>query len=254
MKKLYFIGLLMATVTLISFTRGSDGGYTGSIGDGGTTCASSWCHSSVTNYVDDSWITTTIPESGFVPGTIYTINLNATFSCGVEITSENSAGTKVGTFILNSSETKMKLIPNTAATHDNQLGTSFSIKWRAPENEAGPVRFNACFCNKKTLYTSETSVSKSTYTPVIATKEEVTFQLYPNPVVDRMNIRLHNEAFQPPLQLKVFSLSGKELLNRTVQKPMKEPMELDVSTLESGAYTVVLQSKERRTSSKFIKQ
>ena len=94
MKKFYNLLLLLAvpfTLLLYSYSGGSPGGKTGSVGDMGNTCTN--CHSGTAQSQSD-WITSDIPDNGFQPGETYTITATATDGdaslIGFELTSEDS--------------------------------------------------------------------------------------------------------------------------------------------------------------------
>ncbi len=78
---------------------------------------------------------------------------------------------------------------------------------------------------------------------------DLTFNTYPNPVRDVLNIEMRI-ASQPSLRLTIFDLTGRvhfsDLLNSQEQV-------IDVSFLPSGLYTIQLQSKEGNWISKFVK-
>ncbi|MBE0637837.1 MAG: hypothetical protein IH598_04905 [Bacteroidales bacterium] len=135
---------------LLASSNGSPGGRTGSVGDNGQNCTG--CHTGTPQNAT-SWITSNIPPTGYVPGQTYTITATGTHNgvvkFGFELTAENSAGAKVGTFIItNSTQTKL-VNQNKAVTH-LAAGTTptgntktWSMNWIAPNPGAGDVTFYA---------------------------------------------------------------------------------------------------------------
>ncbi len=152
---LYFLG---AAGIFILFTaesghfNGSPGGKTGSPGDGGATCTQ--CHTGTATTIE-GWITSNIPASGYSPGETYTITATGTHEgCmrfGFEATSENAAGSKVGSLIItNDTETKLTNL-NHAVTHKSTGTTpsgnskTWTFNWIAPPISTGAVTFYAAF-------------------------------------------------------------------------------------------------------------
>jgi len=142
--------LLPLAMIMLAFSNGSPGGRTGSPGDSGQNCTG--CHSGSPQSASN-WITTNIPPSGYVPGQTYTITATGTHSgvvrFGFELTAENSAGAKVGTFIItNATQTKL-VNQNKAVTHLSGGTTpsgntkTWSMNWTAPAQGTGPITFYA---------------------------------------------------------------------------------------------------------------
>lgn len=134
----------------ISNSVGSPGGKTGSPTDG-VDCMQ--CHTVLSTTSAFTNITSDIPSTGYVPGTIYTItatiNPLSTLS-GFEVTcEEDAAGLKSGTFFTNSSfvgETQMVNNGN-SVTHTasgNTLNT-WSFDWEAPVAGTGELTFYGAF-------------------------------------------------------------------------------------------------------------
>jgi len=142
--------ILFYPETTISNSVGSPGGKTGSPTDGAD-CMQ--CHTVLSTTSVLTNITSDIPSSGYVPGTIYTItatiNPLSTLS-GFEVTCEEDAtGSKTGTFFTNSSfvgETQMVNNGN-SVTHTasgNTLNT-WSFDWEAPVAGTGELTFYGAF-------------------------------------------------------------------------------------------------------------
>ncbi len=159
MKTYLLYTLIIGAFCFLLFTSesdsssGSPGGKTGSPGDGGITCAQ--CHSGLPVSTVPGWITTNIPPTGYVPGTVYTITATGTHTgvvkFGFEMTAESNSAIKVGTFaITNPSETKLTNL-NKAVTHTS-AGTipsgnmkTWSANWTAPAAGTGNVSFYGAF-------------------------------------------------------------------------------------------------------------
>ena len=182
MKKIYnalIIIALPAILILYSYSSGSPGGKTGSMGDGGNTCTD--CHNG-TAQQQSGWITTTIPAEGFTPGETYTIVATGTHAgvvkFGFELTAEDASGNKTGSFTI-TEVTRTKLANgNNSVTHTSG-GTSptgtmntWSMNWTAPNPAPTVVKFNAAFnaangngmTSGDVIYKTELSVQE--YIPV----------------------------------------------------------------------------------------
>jgi len=183
MKKLYqFLLVLTLPVSLVlfSYVTGSPGGKTGSPGDGGSTCTD--CHAG-TAQSQSSWITSTIPFSGYTPGETYQVTATGVHpgvvKFGFELTSENVSGAKIGTFVItdvtrtqlaNGGKSVTHKLAGTAPTGNSN---SWTVDWTAPAS--GTVRFYAAFNaangngnnNGDIIYTSSLTVNELILNPAI---------------------------------------------------------------------------------------
>lgn len=148
--KLLSILIIPSALLLYSYSSGSPGGKTGSTGDGGTTCTQ--CHTG-TAIPESNWITTDIPGVGYTAGETYTITVTGTHvgvvKMGFEVTAENNAGTKKGTWILTNTTRTKFTNGNAAVTHTsagnvpNGNTNTWSMDWTAPVAGTGEIKFNA---------------------------------------------------------------------------------------------------------------
>ena len=157
MKNLFYL-LIVIIVGVFFFpkisdsnTSGSIGGKTGSPNDGNS-CTQ--CHYAGTD--NGAAIETNIPETGYIPGELYTItatvNQNGINKFGFEITSEenNINSNKTGTFIV-TNPTETKLTNNNSAITHKSSGTissnskSWTMNWEASNQGTGDVSFYAAF-------------------------------------------------------------------------------------------------------------
>ncbi len=182
MKKLYnliAIIALPAILILYSYSSGSPGGKTGSMGDGGNTCTD--CHNG-TAISQGGWITTDIPMEGFTPGETYTIVATGTHTgvvkFGFELTAEDMLGNKTGLLTITEA-TRTKLAnANKSVTHTSAGNTptgnmnTWTMNWTAPDPAPSSVNFNAAYnaangngmTSGDVIYKSEISVQL--YTPM----------------------------------------------------------------------------------------
>lgn len=80
-------------------------------------------------------------------------------------------------------------------------------------------------------------------------KKEMLFALYPNPVVDKINVSFPNEIEKA--QFTLYNVLGKKVLQQTVTALKNQ---VDVSNLTSGMYIATLTSNNKTTSFKIIKE
>jgi hypothetical protein len=152
MKKsvLFILSAFILAFVLISGTfnsGGSHGAKTGSPLDGAN-CAQ--CHRSSVTTVE--WISSTIPNTGYLPGHKYTVTINAddpaAMKFGFECTAESSDG-KQGLFAVTDSVRTKLTNKNLAITHrfegispvNGKIAWSFD--WTAPVKGTGEVTFYA---------------------------------------------------------------------------------------------------------------
>ena len=185
MKKTYTflsVPVIALALMLMSYGTGSPGGKSGSPGDAGATCTQ--CHSGTANTAT-GWITTNIPVSGYVAGNTYTITLTGTHTgvvkFGFEVTAEDAAGIKTGTFAL-ADPTQTKFTNNNKAVTHTSSGTApsgssktWTVNWTAPAAGTGQVGFYAAFnaangnggTSGDVIYKTSTFVSEDVANPMI---------------------------------------------------------------------------------------
>ena len=142
--------IIPSILILYSYSSGSPGGKTGSTGDGGTTCTQ--CHTG-TAITQGGWITSGIPSEGYTAGETYTITVTGTHTgvvkMGFEVTSENSPGTKKGTWIITNAGRTQLVNLNKAASHTSAGNTpngdsnTWDVDWTAPAAGTGAIKFNS---------------------------------------------------------------------------------------------------------------
>lgn len=143
------ISILIYPNQTIGLSSGSPGGKTASPMDN-SDCTS--CHNVNSTSVTITNITSNIPSSGYIPGTIYTITASLSSPLltlnGFEITcEEDNNNTKTGTFFI-TDPVNTKFVNNgDAITHTpngNSL-SSWSFDWEAPSSGTGDVTFYGAF-------------------------------------------------------------------------------------------------------------
>jgi len=249
MKKFYNLILVLSlplALLLFSYSSGSPGGKTGSIGDNGNTCTD--CHVATPQPQTD-WITTDIPGVGFMPGETYTITATgiheAVVMFGFELTAEDETGEKVGVFNITDVDRTKLANANKSVTHTS-VGTTptgdsntWTMEWTAPNPAPEVVLFNAAFnaangnggTTGDVIYTTELSVSQQH----VGLSDDILAQeinIYPNPADEFVNI-------DSPLgsAITIFDMSGRIVDN--IENTNSE-IKINLNTYNSGLYTILI--------------
>jgi hypothetical protein len=132
----------------LSYNVGAPAGYTGSPGDG-QNCTG--CHLGSAS-VSSGIITSTVPVSGYVGGTSYTVTvtLTGTGNKGFEISPQDAAGSLKGTLIAGSGQHLTgsgKYI--THSTYITSNPAVWTFQWTAPIAGSGDVTLYGAFVNGK---------------------------------------------------------------------------------------------------------
>ncbi len=247
MKKIYNLLLVLtlpAVLILFSYSTGTPGGKTGSMGDDGNTCTD--CHTGTAQAQTD-WITTDIPAEGFFAGETYTITATGTHAgvvkFGFELTAEDESGAKTGTFII-TEETRTKLAnSNSSVTHvaagniPTGDSNSWTMEWTAPNPAPEMVKFNAAFnaangngtTSGDVIYKTEISVNQA-HVGIIDNQLTDNTSVYPNPATDNFTV-------VAPLgsSIQVMDISGRVITSLKAQTDLTS---IDVSTYQDGLYLI----------------
>ena len=236
------LGLGVVAICLTSATMRSSGSpeaKTGSPLDG---LSCTMCHSDNSVITSETLITSDIPQSGYVPGSTYTITVStpstSSTKYGFELTAETSAN-KVGTWTVTENNTKL-ISDNSAVTH-NDAGdyASWTAQWTAPAENTGSVSFYAAVNSTNSnssnsgdqIYTNNISVSEGVVQG-INPELEALLSVYPNPSTDVVNVEGVNV-----ISIDVLDLNGKVV--RT-----SSSSDVDVQGLAKGLYSLKIEAAE----------
>lgn len=246
-----FIAVIMILTASVWNSGGSPGGKTGSPGDGGATCTQ--CHSG-SNQQAAGWITSNIPPEGFIAEQSYTITAAATHTgaqgFGFEVTAENAAAAKQGTFIItNATETKLanagRAVTHTfAGTTPSGNGKSWSFNWTAPASGAGPITFygafNAANGNGSTsgdvIYVSTLTVNEA-FTAIEDVAGQAMARVYPNPFVNDVNVSL-GEIKDEVKEIRMFSSNGTLVYAENISGIANSAYSIPTETIAKGFYQI----------------
>ena len=251
-------GILLTYNTSSNEVHGSSSGSpaarTGSPGDGGQTCKT--CHSGPAATAVPGLITSTIPSSGYVPGTTYQVTASigglGHSKFGFQVSPQNAAGALLGTLVNTSTQTQLvgtgKYVTHTTTGNQGVGGfKSWTFDWIAPNVGTGAVTFYGAFnvtnansqSSGDTIYTSTLSVNESTVgiESLVSLSESV--KVYPTLVSEFCNYSL---SIKNPSEVDVqlYDASGK-LLQKIIsnEKLNSETKKLvDCSSLPSGFYFI----------------
>lgn len=248
--------LIILAVVFLANSGGSPGRRTGSPSDGSSCATNGGCHGPKTPE-NSSMLSTSIPESGYVPGEEYDITVSASKAginrYGFEIVAENGSGDAQGSFVDNDNVNAT----NNRATHKFQSITgngsnSWTITWVAPQAGSGDVSFyvavlaangNGTTSGDNVLLDNLTvSEGQSASVSII---EELGINVYPNPTTEKLFIEGANEGFR---KITVMDLSEKVLISTRFTSV------LEVSELASGNYILSIQSSDVVIRKPFIKR
>lgn len=134
---------------LSSSPDGAPSGYAFDKATNFRTCATSGCHSGTSVIADTSIakITSNIPSTGYVPGTIYTftatVNKPGYVRFGFQASPQDSVGNYKGTMIVtNSTKTKITGTKYITHTQSGNSSSSWSWNWTAPTLGSGQVKMS----------------------------------------------------------------------------------------------------------------
>lgn len=273
MKKIIFTALIITSgfILLESFGTkglgkkdGSEPGYTGSPGDTLKNCTA--CHGGKA-YNEIGWIKSNIPESGYVPGTTYTIEAigyGVTHNrFGFLVSPQAKNGDLLGT-IIRTDTVRTKLVGNNKYLTYTENGVygldsaSWYFNWVAPATGTGDVVFYGGFNSNQDGHKGgdvthlSTLRVKETGTVSVAnlTNNLNLVSVYPNPVTSFLNISfdLNKSA---STKIEIIDLSGKqvaEIINENLKGMVSKQINTDDFT--SGIYFVKIQTENETITKK----
>ncbi len=238
--------------TLLGNSGGAPAGRTGAPGD--STCATVGCHSGELNQ-GNATIELNLADDAatYQPGAVNTINIsisdpqNANKN-GFEILALDQAGNNFGTWELpNPDQTQIRSGSNMRqyVTHTNQGNsqTSWQVNWVAPENAMDTLVLylavndanNNGSNSGDNIYTTSLTVAPDTEATSIKILDAATVKIFPNPVVDVINIQSTEYTLET---FAIYDLNGRQLMHGAVQS------QIDLSKLDLGLYTLQFNTPE----------
>ncbi|MFA9390065.1 MAG: choice-of-anchor V domain-containing protein [Prolixibacteraceae bacterium] len=244
--------LTISGVTGTLYHSGSPGAKTGSPKDGAT-CTQ--CHTGST-VSEVNWISTTIPESGWVKNQTYTIVATAVnadaVKIGFELTAENNS-TKVGTFAITNADRTKLANSNSSVTHTaNGISPTngenkWEFNWTSPETDLGDITFYAAFnaangdgsTSGDQIFTSTITYKQEESTTAVSIAKDLNLAIYPNPAKAFVFI----ESPENKLVVNLFNHNGQKV--KSFSNLESGLNTLDVHELKRGQYIIKAQLKDR---------
>jgi hypothetical protein len=255
------IVMLLSSYSLLSPYSGSDSmypsgapaGYTGSPGDG-QNCSD--CHGGSVATVQN-WITSDVPQDGYIPGQTYTITATSTGSGkkGFEVSPQNQAGDQLGTLTAGSGEKLVgsgKYVTHTSSSNSNPKVWTF--QWTAPVAGTGDVTMYGAFA----LNTSSTKLSTLVIAENIGTgiPEASALQLvrvFPNPSSKDLNVSFKaNAASNVTVSLVNAGTGAKTVLSSEFVEQGSKTYQYDISGKAPGLYLLVVNTGDQQMESKVL--
>ncbi len=222
---LYFTGIH----TSKAYYYGPPAGATNSPFDGAS-CAYSGCHSSHPLQSAKPWITSNIPPTGYIGGSIYTLTAKAVYtgftSFGFEISPQTPAGAKLGSLIVTNATTTqlvahsgLQYIEQTQNGYQGADSLVWTFNWKAPAAGTGNVTFYGCFnCGNGNSNASGTYVFPATLTVQENTTDGIntivsdntSFSIFPNPAKKQANIS-YNLQQEANVEVNMYNINGRKI-------------------------------------------
>jgi hypothetical protein len=181
---------------------------------------------------------------------------------------ENLNNTNIGTFQnLGTGQTTKTFANGRVAVEHNTPSTSntFSFKWKAPSvtvSQTATLYTYAMCVNLNSNGTGDSgdantyqvTIQPSTPSSISMNQSAVDMTLFPNPVVNDVNVKISLEK-ETQLHLSVFSADGKMIRTQIVNANTGlNNLSMNFSDLNAGAYLMVLSDDNKRLTSKsFVK-
>ncbi len=238
-----------------SSNSGAVAGHTGSPADG-STCNTSGCHTGNAVLPITGVITSNIPPSGYIPGTVYTmtasVNQAGINRFGFQISPQANNGAYLGTLQV-TSPTTTKIVGGKYITHTSG-GTSatansrtWNFNWTAPPTGTGNVTFYGAFnfannnasTSGDNIKTSSLVVTENLTSGLVSNADPYSSVLFPVPANDQTTLRLYL-AEAASLQIDLITLSGHiaaELYRVQNQQPGNHEISMPLpADLSDGLY------------------
>ncbi|MBC7861481.1 MAG: T9SS type A sorting domain-containing protein [Bacteroidia bacterium] len=244
---------------------GAPSGKTGSPGDG-SSCTG--CHGGTAPNVA-GLISSDIPASGYVPGTVYTITASVSDPTknkfGFQISPQSTTGTKLGTLAVTDAARTVLVGANKYITHTStgnagiSNASTWSFNWTAPAAGSGNLSFYGAFLIANANGTTSGDAVKLSTLAVsenisssIKENSLVQINVFPVPATDVLNVSF-SVIPEKNVTLKIFSLKG-ELIKETVFENSAQKISMNVEDLSEGMYLLEIISGNEKTIKRFVKQ
>lgn len=274
-KRFAVISLALAAIIIMAFaatddppvksvhsSSGAPSGYCNDPAGGNRNCTG--CHSGSAAEQQAGWITSDIPETGYVPATTYTITAKAngegSSTFGFQISPQNSLGNILGTLVNTGSETKLTsgtdYVTHTSSGLSGQDSKTWTFDWTAPEAGSGEVVFYGAFnvsngngsTSGDQIKLSTLSVNENASTGIRSVDGIERLSAYPNPVHNFLNVR--TPADMAGSRFIVYDQSGRQVMEGILDGGTTR---LSADHLAAGTYFIKLNGSDVEVI-KFVKK
>lgn len=279
------LGLGLGFIVLSSYNDGpAHGGAGNRSGSGGATmnCSTGGCHGAdnanlglVFTFTDDA-NSTPVTDGKYMPGHTYTVSFVGTYTgaanythVGFQASAVNAANANIGTLAT--------AIPNTHTSTNNTAGIMVvehsnplpknangtfvtSFKWTAPAAGAGTARvFARMMANNNngdqgddTPNAIMATLTEKTTTGINDVAKSNLFKIYPNPAQNTLRVQL-DKLTSGSYNVRIASIEGKSLIT-TTNNFSGGAMDIDISKLANGIYSLTIQNKDASQTLQFVKK
>lgn len=275
-KKVLFIAILLTCLLADStynyvYTNASSApvGRTGSPWDGGQTCAATGCHSGPAT-AKTGWITSNVPPTGYVPGTVYTITATITQTgitkFGFQISPQYASGNLMGSLIAGTGTQLVgsgEYITHTSAGTSGSSPKSWTFDWTAPTSGTGTVTFYGAFNAANgdgsntgdVIYTSTLDIAEQTM-GITSTAVNNSILLYPTPTYNDLNVHYTIEREVALVKIELYNILGEkvESLLSGIKAPGAYAHKFNLDKYHVGVYFLNIEIDGDRTIKKVIVQ
>ncbi|MFL0204943.1 choice-of-anchor V domain-containing protein [Tenacibaculum maritimum] len=251
--KLFLVSIPISAFVLMSSSGGRNDGRTGSLGDGGASCAT--CHTGGASGASLA-ITTNIPSTGYDVNTVYDVTValsSSTATSGFQLTAEKiSDNSKIGTFITGTGSR----VTGQRITHNGTNLKTWSFKWRSPSTSESLVKFYAAAvaANGNGVNDSGDKVVLATTGSIqslgIEEAKRLNFSMHPNPSSEKeVTVQLPTEI--STAKVDVYDISGKFIKSEEVSSRKDK---ITVKDLSRGTYIFRVAADGKLGAQQFIKE
>ena len=237
------------------YPSGAPAGYTGSPFDG-KNCTH--CHGGATANVD-GWITSNVPETGYVPGETYDINLtvSAGGKKGFEISPQSLTGDLQGELHAVSGT---KLVGNGKyITHSNKVSSNpaiWTFQWTAPSEGTGNVNLYGAIAINESQTKLTSLLIPENITASVIENEQPQIIVFPNPV--QSNLTIYYSLSKPEyVKVNLYDINGTliDILLSEYQAQGNQSLNYLVDgNLESGIYLISIEYNSKMIVKKIVVQ
>ncbi len=237
----------------VFYPSGAPAGYTGSPADG-KNCTH--CHGGTPQQLTNI-ITSTIPETGYIPGDTYeiTATLSGSGKKGFEISPQNFGGDILGTLAPGSGS---KLTGNgayiTHSTTNHNNPAVWVFNWTAPPEGTGDVVFYGAFAVTDNHTKLSTLLVHEDITAGINQVTLTHFVVGPNPFHQDLQVSYSLSA-QQPVEISVYSLSGRKVVLHptTIEQPGEHHLNINLpGDFPTGVVLLQINTGNRKIVKKLI--